>query len=139
MSAKQPRELPLQLSFLGAGRYTARIRKDAAESDPNHLPTETLNLSSADTLKIHLALDGGFVALWSEQDGFIDLNSLVPTNSGWVLKTAAAINEYGQITGFGYFQGQDMPCRLDIVPEPSMWAFFGLGGVGLWLFSRRRD
>ena len=33
-----------------------------AESDPNHLTTETRNLSSADTLKLHLALDGGFVA-----------------------------------------------------------------------------
>jgi len=35
---------------------------DDAESDLNHLTTETRNLSSADTLKLHLALDGGFVA-----------------------------------------------------------------------------
>lgn len=64
MSAKRPRELALPLSFLGAGRYTARIWKDAsdAESNPNHLTTETRDLSSADTLKLHLALDGGFVA-----------------------------------------------------------------------------
>ena len=64
MSAKRLRELALPLSFLGAGRYTARVWKDAsdAESDPNHLTTETLKLSSADTLKLHLALDGGFVA-----------------------------------------------------------------------------
>lgn len=64
MSAKRPRELALPLSFLGTGRYTARVWKDAsdAESDPNHLTTETLKLSSADTLKLHLALDGGFVA-----------------------------------------------------------------------------
>jgi alpha-glucosidase len=64
MSAKQPRDLALPLTFLGAGRYTARIWEDAsdAETDPNHLTTEMLNLSSADTLKLHLALDGGFVA-----------------------------------------------------------------------------
>lgn len=64
MSAKQPRELALQLLFLGAGRYTATIWKDAsdAESDPNHLTTETLNLSSADTIKLRLALNGGFAA-----------------------------------------------------------------------------
>ncbi len=64
MSAKRPRELALSLSFLGKGRYIARIWEDAsdAESDPNHLTTQTLNLSSADTLKVHLALDGGFVA-----------------------------------------------------------------------------
>jgi alpha-glucosidase len=59
-----PRELALPLSFLGAGRYTASIWKDApdAECDPNRLTTETLNLSSADTLRLHPALDGGFVA-----------------------------------------------------------------------------
>ena len=64
MSAKQPRDLALPLSFLGGGRYTAKIWKDAsdADSDPNHLATETLNLSSADKLKLRLALDGGFVA-----------------------------------------------------------------------------
>jgi alpha-glucosidase len=64
ISARQPRELALPLSFLGAGRYTARIWKDASDAglDPNHLATETLSLSSADTLKLHVALDGGFVA-----------------------------------------------------------------------------
>ena len=64
MSAKGPRELALPLSFLGAGRFKARIWKDAAdaESDPNQISTETLNLSFKGTLKLHLALDGGFVA-----------------------------------------------------------------------------
>jgi alpha-glucosidase len=64
MSAKRSREVAVPLSFLGAGRYTARIWKDAsdADADPNHLTLETLNLSSADTLNLHLALDGGFVA-----------------------------------------------------------------------------
>jgi alpha-glucosidase len=64
MSAKKPRELSLPLSFLSPGRYTAKIWQDAADTDtdPNRLATETLNLSPADTLKIHLALDGGFVA-----------------------------------------------------------------------------
>jgi alpha-glucosidase len=64
MSAKRSREVSVSLSFLGAGRYTARIWKDAsdADRDPNRLTVQTLNLSSADTLSLHLALDGGFVA-----------------------------------------------------------------------------
>jgi alpha-glucosidase len=64
MSAKHARNLDLPLSFLGAGHYAAKVWKDApdAESDPNHLTTETLSLSSRDTLKLHVALDGGFVA-----------------------------------------------------------------------------
>ena len=64
LSAKQPRELALPLTFLGSGRYAARIWKDASDtdSDPNHLATETLNLSAADKLHLCIALDGGFVA-----------------------------------------------------------------------------
>ncbi len=64
LSAKGPREVALPLAFLGKGPYTARIWKDAVDGDsnPNHLATETLSLSRADTLKVHLALDGGFVA-----------------------------------------------------------------------------
>ena len=34
----------------------------AIEQDPNKLITETLHLSSRDTLPLHVALDGGFVA-----------------------------------------------------------------------------
>jgi len=64
LSAKRPRELVLPLSFLGHGRHTVRIWKDAAgtEANPNHLAIETLSVSSDDTLKLRLALDGGFVA-----------------------------------------------------------------------------
>jgi len=64
MSAKRPRDLTLSMSFVGKGRYSARIWKDAADagSDPNHLSTETLGLSFKDTLKVHVALGGGFVA-----------------------------------------------------------------------------
>ncbi len=64
LSAKGPRDLALPLSFLGRGRYSARIWKDApdTDADPNQLTTETLNLSRKSTLNVHLALDGGFVA-----------------------------------------------------------------------------
>jgi alpha-glucosidase len=64
ISAKRPRELALPLSFLGPGRYRARVWKDAldTDTDPNHLTTETVQLSSADRLEVRLGLDGGFVA-----------------------------------------------------------------------------
>jgi len=35
-----------------------------------------------------------------------DLNSLIPPSSGWVLSGATGINDAGQITGFGIFNGQ---------------------------------
>jgi alpha-glucosidase len=64
MSAKQPRDLALPLSFLGKGKYQVDLWRDApdAEVDPNHLITQHLSFSSDDTLKVHVALDGGFVA-----------------------------------------------------------------------------
>ena len=36
----------------------------------------------------------------------IDLNSLLPANSGWVLNDAMAINDQGQIAGMGTYNGQ---------------------------------
>jgi alpha-glucosidase len=63
MSADSPRDLTLKLSFLGQGRYTGTVWKDApdAASDPNHLDTSPLTVSSADLFNVHVAADGGFV------------------------------------------------------------------------------
>jgi alpha-glucosidase len=62
--AHTSRDVILPLSFLSPGIHTVRIWKDApdAESEPNHLNTESLLLSAVDTLRIRLAPDGGFVA-----------------------------------------------------------------------------
>jgi len=60
IAAKQPRQVTLPLSFLDKRPYRARIWRDG--SGPNQLTSETLNLSSADTLEVPLAQDGGFVA-----------------------------------------------------------------------------
>jgi alpha-glucosidase len=64
MSARQARDLVIPVSFLGSRQYRATIWKDApdSESEPNHLMSDSLTLSKNDTLKLHLALDGGFVA-----------------------------------------------------------------------------
>jgi probable HAF family extracellular repeat protein len=35
-----------------------------------------------------------------------DLNNLIPAGSGWVLQMAQAINDRGQITGFGFHDGK---------------------------------
>lgn len=38
---------------------------------------------------------------WTSAGGMQDLNSLIPSNSGWALINANAINNVGQITGYG--------------------------------------
>jgi alpha-glucosidase len=64
LSASHARDLELPLTFLGSGQYLARTWKDApdTESSPNHLTTDRVRVSSGDTLKLHIAVDGGFVA-----------------------------------------------------------------------------
>jgi probable HAF family extracellular repeat protein len=44
--------------------------------------------------------------MWSESTGWVDLNSLIPTDSGWTLENASGINAWGQITGQGFINGQ---------------------------------
>ena len=39
-------------------------------------------------------------------DGMIDLNTLLPPNSGWVLTSARAINDVGIVVGAGTCNGQ---------------------------------
>lgn len=64
MRAGKARDLELPLSFLGPQHYTAKLWKDApeTETDPNRLTTETFTASSSDVLKVRLSEDGGFVA-----------------------------------------------------------------------------
>jgi probable HAF family extracellular repeat protein len=39
--------------------------------------------------------------LWTAANGMQDLNDLIPSNSGWELTQATAINKLGQIVGYG--------------------------------------
>ena len=54
--------------------------------------------------------------LWNETEGIVSLTSQIAQDSGWRLGGAAAINDYGQITGEGVFEGQNIAYRLDPIP-----------------------
>jgi len=45
--------------------------------------------------------------IWSSKNGIQDLNDLIPANSGWVLVWGSAINNAGQITGWGTINGEN--------------------------------
>jgi probable HAF family extracellular repeat protein len=45
--------------------------------------------------------------IWSRKSGIQDLNDLIPANSGWVLVWGTAINNKGQITGWGTINGEN--------------------------------
>jgi probable HAF family extracellular repeat protein len=88
----------------------------------------------------YLSADSHALAfLATESDGMVDLNTLIDSNSGWLLAGASAINNSGQIVGEGYFEGRATAYRLDPVPEPSTWALLGLGGALAFVFCRKRQ
>jgi alpha-glucosidase len=64
MAANKPRQLKLPLSFLPTGQHAARLWKDGAdaESNPNDLDTQTLEVTSSEAFDLPLSTDGGFVA-----------------------------------------------------------------------------
>jgi probable HAF family extracellular repeat protein len=66
-----------------------------------------------------------------------DLNDFLPPDSGWTLIGASAINDQGQIVGYGQHNGQTRAFLLTpgqvvpAVPEPGTLTLFGLGTLGL--------
>jgi probable HAF family extracellular repeat protein len=52
-------------------------------------------------------------ALLYENGALYNLNDLIPANSGWTLQAATAINDRGQIAGFGMIHGEIHAFRLD--------------------------
>jgi probable HAF family extracellular repeat protein len=60
----------------------------------------------------------------------VDLNTLIPPNTGWTLSSATAINDAGQIAGNGQINGRSHAFRLDpiISPMDSINQMIGLVG-----------
>lgn len=67
----------------------------------------------------------------------IDLNTLLPAGSGWVLTRATGINDVGQISGYGTIGGQQHAFLLTI-PEPTSFSILALGGIALLRRKRVR-
>jgi probable HAF family extracellular repeat protein len=50
---------------------------------------------------------------WTRAEGMIDINTLLPRSSGWVLFGAYDVNDKGQITGVGVHNGAQRAFRLN--------------------------
>jgi probable HAF family extracellular repeat protein len=70
--------------------------------------------------------------LW--QNGVMtDLNMVLPSGSGWVLEFATAINDGGQIVGWGYLNGETRAFLLTplVTPSPDPPAPFGAAPIAV--------
>ena len=77
--------------------------------------------------------------LWQDDGQVIDLQLASNADElGWDLNQAFAINNKGQVLGWGIVDFQTHFYLLTPVPEPETYAFM-LGGLGLMVWLRRRN
>jgi probable HAF family extracellular repeat protein len=81
------------------------------------MPQQTINLGDA-TFGNPIYGFPIWHAFVYENGSMTDLNTLIPTGTGWELEDAAAINTLGQIVGTGRFNGTNRAFMLVPVPEP---------------------
>ena len=67
--------------------------------------------------------------LYDESMGMVDLNNLIPSDSGWLLSRAFGINSSGHIIGSGSINGEKHAFLL--IPEPTTLLLLSLGGFVL--------
>lgn len=68
--------------------------------------------------------------LWTRETGFMNLSSLILNVGDWDLEAATAINDAGQIVGFGMLHGQLRGFLATPVPEPGTPV---LAAIATWL------
>lgn len=74
---------------------------------------------------------GGGAFLWYETGGTRLLSSLIPAGTGWQLDYAFAINDAGDIAGYGLLNGQIRGFLMTPVPEPASWLLFASAAAAL--------
>jgi probable HAF family extracellular repeat protein len=74
--------------------------------------------------------------LW-DSGTMVDLNSLLPPASEWVLQRALTINDAGEITGTGTFNGTPSGFKLTPIPEPAACAGLAIMTIACVLRRRR--
>ncbi len=85
---------------------------------------------------------GDYRAFLYDNGVMTDLNSLLPSGSGWTFTRANGLNDSGQIVGEGINpSGEARAFLLTPTPEPSTFTLLGVGAIafiGYWWRKRKR-
>jgi len=125
--------------------YLSGVNFQRAFTWSNGVMSQLGSLGGADTIAraindvgTTVGVSGQQATIWNGTTA-VNLNGLLaPGTTGWTLRDASAINNKGQITGWGTFGGGYHAFLLTptAVPEPGTWAALGLGAAAL--VRRRR-
>jgi probable HAF family extracellular repeat protein len=117
-----------------------------ASSDLRSLSTGCYGINASGQVTGTIITAGNFAYRAFLWDGMsmLDLNDLIAPGSGWILEQGLAINDAGQITGFGTVGDESHPFLLTPVtvaevPEPGTLALMSIGAIGLGLLRRRKS
>ncbi len=101
-------------------------------------PNMTVTNISNSGLVVGYGNDGHAYSYLAGAADIVDLNTLLPANSGWVLRLAFGVNDAGQIVGEGYDNGVYTSFLLTPIPEPATYAaLLGAATLAVALFRRR--
>jgi probable HAF family extracellular repeat protein len=83
-------------------------------------------------------ISGAAQLAWLWDDGqMLDLNGLIDPESGWTLLSAEAINDRGDIVGYGMIDGVTHAFLLTAVPAPGAMAVFAPVALALMAWRTR--
>jgi probable HAF family extracellular repeat protein len=121
--------------YTTTGTYAFLLNGGAAESlgelssSTNAVANLDINASGEIVSDLYAGQVGAFL---DNGAGFTDLNTLIPSGSDWTLLFASAINDDGQIVGYGTGpDGNTDAFLLTPVPEPSGIVLIGVAFIGL--------
>jgi hypothetical protein len=134
-------------AFYGVGIGTRGFYYDAAGTPvdmgtlgPGFLTHEVFDInSSRDAIGRAFNNTTFAFAPFLYRDGtLVNLNSLLPAGSGWVLQRPISITDAGEIIGIGTFNGTPSGFRLTPVPEPTALVSLAVTSLAAAIRRRRR-